>query len=114
MAQRLLRLPAEQIFPGSSPGLRFILHRMPEIDKKIDKELFELISSGKKKFEVRIEDDCRFNEGDVLVLKEKDDSGKLTGRQLKKRISFVLRTKECNWWKKEDIDAHGFTVLSLE
>ena len=87
---------------------------MSEIAKKINPELFELILSGKKKFEVRIEDDCKFKEGDILVLKEKDTFGNLTGRQLKKKISFILRTKDCNWWKKKDIDTYGFTVLSLE
>jgi len=87
---------------------------MSEIVKKIDKELFELILSGKKRFEVRIEDDCKFNEEDILILKEKDESGNFTGRQLRKKISFILRTKECTWWKKEDIAKHGFTVLSLE
>lgn len=87
---------------------------MSEIVKKIDKTLFELIRSGKKKFEVRIEDDCHFNEGDILILKEKDESGNFTGRSLRKKISFILRTKECPWWKKEDITKYGFTILSLE
>jgi len=76
--------------------------------------MFDLINSGKKKFEIRIEDDCRFNEGDILVLEEHDKSGELTGRKLKKKISFVLRTKKCNWWNQKDIDRYGFTILSLD
>jgi ASC-1-like (ASCH) protein len=87
---------------------------MTEIIKKINKEMFDLIDSGKKKFEVRIEDDCKFNEGDVLVLKEHDEKKELTGREMRKIISFVLRTKECGWWDRNKIDEYGFTVLGLE
>lgn len=87
---------------------------MKEIVKKINKEMFEAIDSGKKKFEVRIEDDCKFNEGDILVLKEIDNNQKLTGRELEKKITFVLRTKDCNFYKKENVDKFGFTVMSLE
>lgn len=85
-----------------------------EIVKKINKEMFELISSGKKKFEVRIEDDCKFNEGDILILKEHDSYGNLTGRELRKNIKFILRTKECGFWKKQDVEKLGFCVMSLD
>ena len=76
--------------------------------------MFDLISSGKKKFEVRVEDDCKFGEEDTLILKEHDEKRELTGREVRKKISFILRTKDCDWWKKEDIDKFGFTVMSLE
>lgn len=87
---------------------------MKEIVKKINKEMFELILSGEKRFEVRVEDDCKFNKGDVLSLKEVDENGKFTKREIKKEISFILRTKECDFWKKEDIDKFGFCVMSLK
>tara|TARA_Y100000034_G_C6659747_1_gene289185 strand:+ start:334 stop:615 length:282 start_codon:yes stop_codon:yes gene_type:complete len=88
---------------------------MVEIEKKTNKDYFEKILSGDKTFEVRIEDDCKFNEGDVLILKEVDDSGEFTGREIKKVIGVILRTKdEKNYWKKEDIDKYGFAVLSLK
>lgn len=76
--------------------------------------MFDLISSGKKKFEVRIEDNCKFEEGDILILKEHDDNRNLTGRELKKKISFILRTKDCDFWNKEYIEKYGFAILSLE
>ena len=99
------------IFPGfESRSLLFI---MVEIVKKINREMFEAISSGRKKFEVRIEDDCKFNEGDILILKEHDKNRNFTGRELKKKITFILRTKECSWYKEEDINKFGFTVLNL-
>lgn len=87
---------------------------MSEIVKKINKEMFELILSGKKKFDARIENDCKFKEGDTLVLKEYNEFGKPSGRQLTKKISFILRTKECKFWSKKDIDTYGFAILSLE
>jgi ASC-1-like (ASCH) protein len=86
---------------------------MAEIVKKINNEMFEAIASGKKNFEVRIEDDCNFSNGDILILKEHDNKGNLTGRRLKKEINFIFRTRECNFWSKEDINKYGFTILSL-
>ena len=91
----------------------FRWNKMVEITKKIDKDMFEQIESRNKTFEVRIEDDCKFNEGDILVLKEFVD-GNATGREIRKKIGFVLRTKECDYWKKEDIDKFGFAVISLK
>ncbi len=76
--------------------------------------MFEAITSNKKRFEVRIEDDCEFNKGDILILKEVDENKNLTGRELRKEITFILRTKNCDFWKKEDIDKYGFCVMSLE
>jgi hypothetical protein len=104
---------------GCSPEIRGFeshpsLFNMVEIVKKINREMFDLIESGKKRFEVRIEDDCKFNEGDILVLKEHDGDRELTGREMRKKISFILRTKDCDWWDQNKIEEHGFTVLSLE
>ncbi len=84
-----------------------------KIIKKINKEMFDVINSGKKKFEVRIEDDCKFNEGDILILKEFEDN-KFTGRELRKEITFILRTKECGFLKEDDINKYGFSILSLK
>ena len=76
--------------------------------------MFDLIKSGKRKFEVRIEDDCKFKEGDTLILKECDKDKNVTGRKLKKKIDFVLRTKDFSFWTKEKIDRYGFTILGLD
>lgn len=86
---------------------------MKEIIKKCNSNLFEKILKGEKTFEVRLEDDCEFNEGDILVIKEVDDKRKETGRKIKKKIGFILRTKNCKFWEKEDIDKYGYTIMSL-
>lgn len=82
--------------------------------KKVYQEYFEAIVNGEKTFEVRIEDDCHFEEGDVLILKEIDENREFTGREIRKKIGFIFRTKDgADYWDKEDIDKYGFTVLSL-
>ncbi|UCD04206.1 MAG: DUF3850 domain-containing protein [Candidatus Woesearchaeota archaeon] len=84
------------------------------IKKKAWPELFELVKEGKKNFDVRLADfDCK--EGDILLLKEWDPKTKeYTGRELKKEVSFVLKTKDCEFWKKEDIYKYGFQVIQLK
>jgi len=85
-----------------------------KIIKKIFRESFENILSGKKNFEVRIEDDCKFEEGDILVLKEIDGNKNFTGRKIVKKIKFILRTKNVDYWNKEEINKYGFTVLGFD
>jgi len=88
---------------------------MVEIEKKVYREHFDKILSGDKTFEVRIEDDCNFNEGDVLILKEINEDREFTGREIRKKIGTIFRTKDGgNYWKGEDVDKYGFTVLSLK
>lgn len=53
-----------------------------EIRKKIWPEYFELIKSGKKRFELRV-DDFDVKDGDTLVLEEWDPGTKeYTGRKI--------------------------------
>ena len=65
-----------------------------EIVKKAYSDLFEDILQGKKKFDVRVGDfEC--NVGDVLVLVEIDkETRKPSGREIRKKISYVLKTKD--------------------
>ena len=112
MAQWLLRSVAARLSPGSNPGVR--LTKMVEIIKKILKEYFEAIFSGRKNFEVRIEDDCKYSEGDILILKEINSDGFFTGRELRKEITYVLRLKGSSLWSKDKVDKYGFTVLSIK
>jgi len=87
---------------------------MAEIKKKAWPELFEKILSGKKKFDLRLAD-FEINEGDILVLQEwNPDTKQYTGREIKKKVGFLLRTKDLQFWNKEEIDEHGFVVMSLE
>ncbi len=84
------------------------------IKKKAWPELFEAVQSGKKSFDVRIADfECK--EGDMLVLEEwNPDTKQYTGRKLAKQVSYVLKTKDVKFWSKDDVDKHGFLVISLE
>jgi len=85
-----------------------------KITKKVHPEYFEQIKQGKKKFELRLGDfEC--GPGDILVLKEWDPKKQqYTGRELEKKVTYVLKTKDIKFWKKEDIEKHGFQVISLE
>jgi hypothetical protein len=85
-----------------------------EIEKKIWIKYFDAILSGKKTFELRL-DDYQYKEGDVLNLREWDPEKKsYTGRSIKKEITYVLHTKNVNFWDKKEIDEKGFVVLSFK
>lgn len=87
---------------------------MRRIEKKTWPELFQDVLDGKKNFNLRLNDfDCEV--GDILVFKEYDPNTKeYTGREIEKRIGYVLRTKENEFWKKEEIDKYGYIVMGLE
>lgn len=86
---------------------------MKTIHKKTYSKLYEEVASGRKTFGIRIAD---FNcaEGDILVLDEIDEVTKApTGRSIRKKIGFVLKTKDLSFFDKKDIDTHGLQVISL-
>ena len=86
---------------------------MVEIRKKCWPELFEKILSGEKKFDLRL-GDFDFQKGDMLVLEEYNPITKeYTGRKIKKKIGFILKTKELKFWTEDEIEKYGFVVLSL-
>lgn len=84
------------------------------IEKKVWPEFFEKILSGDKKYELRLADfEC--SAGDILILREWDpETREYTGLYLKKEITFVLKTKDINFWTKEEVEKYGFQILSLE
>jgi len=85
-----------------------------EIKKKVWPEYFERILSGKKKFEVRL-GDFEINEGDLLVLQEYDPEKKeYTGREIKKKVGYIAKTKDWTFWPKEEVDKYGFVIIQLE
>jgi len=47
-------------------------------------------------------------------LKEIDEKRNFTGREIRKKISFLLKTKELSYWTKEDVEQYGYVVLGLE
>ena len=87
---------------------------MRRIEKKTWPDLFQDVLDGKKNFDLRLNDfDCEV--GDILVFKEYDPNTKeYTGREVEKRIGYVLRTKDNEFWKKEEIEKYGYIVMGLE
>jgi len=87
---------------------------MVEVRKKCWPELFEAVKSGKKKFDLRL-NDFNVSEGDVLVLEEwNPHTKKYTGRKLKKKVTYVLKTNLLPFFTDEEIHDLGFVVMSLK
>jgi len=88
---------------------------MPIIKKKILPEYFEAIASGKKKFELRL-NDFEINEGDTLLLEEWSPENKsYTGRSIEKKVTYVKQFKiDELFWSVEEIMEKGIQVVSIE
>lgn len=87
---------------------------MARIEKKSWPEQFEAALRGEKRFDVRL-GDLEVQPGDTLVLREWDPvANAYTGRSLEKRVTYVLRTKDVQWWPDELVAQKGLAVLSLE
>ncbi len=84
------------------------------IEKKVWPEYFQKILDGDKKYELRLADwEC--NAGDLLILKEWNPENKeYTGRELRKEVKYVLKTKDVNFWPKEEVENFGFQIISFE
>lgn len=88
---------------------------MKTIQKKIWPEYFEAIVSGKKKYELRL-NDFDIEEGDVLLLEEWDPETKeYTGRKIEKKVTYVgkFRTDKL-FWPEQEIQEKGLQIISLE
>lgn len=84
------------------------------VKKKIWPEYFDLVSSGKKKFELRM-NDFDVNEGDTIVLEEWDPKTKqYTGRKIEKKASYILKFKLNDFDQKEDIEKNGLVIIQME
>ena len=80
--------------------------------KKVLPEYFEDLASGKKKFELRPADwECKV--GDVLILREYSGGG-YTGRELRKTVSYVLKTKDLDFFSSQELEKFGYQILSLD
>lgn len=85
-----------------------------KIEKKIWPGYFKDIKRGKKNFELRLAD-FKCKPGDILVLREWDPKKKkYVGGIIKKKIGYVLRTKNLTFWKKNDIKKHGYQVIGFK
>jgi ASC-1-like (ASCH) protein len=100
---------------GQAKNLSNVMEsNMAIIKKKILPQYFEAIISGKKKYELRL-NDFEINEGDILLLQEIDPSTKeLTGRTIKKTVSYVgkFRIDEL-FWSEEEIKEKGIQIISF-
>lgn len=90
---------------------------MAIIKKKIWSEYFEAILSGKKKYELRL-NDFEINEGDTLILEEWNPEIKdYTGRKAEKKVTSVSRFKLDElelFWPPEQIEEKGIQIISLD
>jgi len=92
-----------------------MVHNMAIIKKKIWPQYFEAVVSGKKKYELRL-NDFEIKEGDTLVLEEWDPKTKeYTGRKIEKKVTYILKF-DINklFWPKEEIEEKGMQIISLE
>jgi len=83
-------------------------------EKKVWPEYFQKIFEGKKTYELRLADwEC--NEGDILVLREWDPQTKeFTGRSLEKEVTYVGKTKDINFWPKEEVEKYGYQIIAFK
>jgi len=86
---------------------------MAIIEKKIWPKYFELVKSGKKRFELRLAD-FKIKKGDTLVLKEWNPKKKeYTGRKIKKKVNYVLKFKLNDFGQKKEIEKRGLYVIQF-
>ncbi|MFH0852852.1 MAG: DUF3850 domain-containing protein [bacterium] len=88
---------------------------MRTVEKKAWPEYFEAVLSGKKNFDLRL-DDFEIGEGDMLVLKEWDPKTReYTGRSVEKKVTYVGKFKiDKLFWPEEQVKEKGIQILSLE
>ncbi len=79
------------------------------IEKKIWPEYFELVKSGKKRFELRLAD-FKIKKGATLALKEwNPKKKKYTGRKIKQKVNYVLKFKLNGFGQKKEIEKKDYT-----
>jgi hypothetical protein len=88
---------------------------MSIIKKKIWPEYFEAVVSGKKKYELRL-NDFVVQEGDTLMLEEwNPETKEYTGRTIEKKVTYVGKFKMDElFWSEEEIREKGIQIISLE
>lgn len=86
---------------------------MSEIKKKIWPETFELVNSGKKKFELRLAD-FDITEGDTLILEEwNPDTQQYTGRRIERKVEFVRKFRLDDYGQKKEIEEKGLYIIQF-
>ena len=86
---------------------------MVTIKKKVWPKYFELIKSGKKKFELRLAD-FKVKEGDILVLEEWDPKKKeYTGRKIRRKVKYILKFHLNDFVQKKEVEKNGLYIIQL-
>ncbi|XOB40677.1 MAG: DUF3850 domain-containing protein [Candidatus Nealsonbacteria bacterium] len=86
---------------------------MAIIKKKTYPEFFDLVKSGKKRFELRLAD-FDIKEGDIFVLQEWDPkTQQYTGREIRKKVRYVLRFNLDDFEQKKEIEEKGLYVVQF-
>ena len=83
-------------------------------EKKAWPEYFQKILDGKKTYDLRLAN-WKCKEGDILVLREWNPKTKVyTGREIEKKVTYVGKTKEMDFWTKKDIEKYGYQIISFK
>lgn len=83
------------------------------IEKKTYSSLFKQVANGAKTYEFRLAD-WYCQPGDTLVLVEIDDKTRVpTGKTLRRKVGFVGKIKEIDYWTPEEIEKYGYQIISL-
>lgn len=86
---------------------------MAIIKKKITPKYFKLVKAGKKKFELRLAD-FKIKKGDTFILQEwNPKTKKYTGRELKKKVNFILKFKLNDFGQAKEIKKKGLYVIQF-
>ncbi len=90
-------------------------NNMAIIKKKIWPEYFNAVVSGKKKYELRL-NDFEAGEGDTLILEEwNPETREYTGRKVEKKVSLVWKFKiDKLFWSEEQIKEKRMQIISIE
>jgi ASC-1-like (ASCH) protein len=88
---------------------------MAIIKKKTWPGYFNEVTSGRKKYDLRL-NDFEIKEGDTLVLEEwNPETKEYTGRKLEKKVTYVGKFKiDKLFWKEEEIREKGIQIISLD
>lgn len=86
---------------------------MAIIKKKIWPKYFELMKSGKKKFELRLAD-FDIKEGDILLLEEwNPETNQYTGRKIEKAVNYVFKFDLNKFGQEKEAKEKGLFVIQF-
>jgi hypothetical protein len=101
-----------RIYPGFPLAREWQCYML--IEKKVWSEYFQMILDGTKKYELRLAD-FEVEPGDMLWLREWDkDKKNYTGREIRKPVSYVLKTKDIKFWSEEEISKYGYQIIAFD